>query len=245
MRPVEQIVDEIKATKSKQILFADSNFAGNKGKAVRLMESLIPLKISWSTLWTANLLLDLDFMQLAKRSGLQHVNIGVESIKQETLNAMKKRTTKADRLAEGIKVLHKLGISFSFNLIFGWDTDHKQDFRATLDFLQENKVHVAFFYSFAPHKGTPIYDRYLGEGRILDPENMNRWPGISAKIRPKNLSAEELEMGIKMMYRQFYSFSSMRQRLPLPVSKSSFNSWFMNLSQRKMASGKTLSFENF
>jgi radical SAM superfamily enzyme YgiQ (UPF0313 family) len=245
MRPVEEVVEEIRATEKRRIFFVDSTFAGNRARTMKLMESLIPLNLRWSALWTANRVLDREFMCLAKRSGLLHVNIGIESVKQETLDWMKKRTTKADSLKEVVKGLRDLGISFSFNLIFGLDTDRKGDFHATLEFLLENKVHVAFFNSFCPHKGTRIYDQYLADGRILDPENMDRWPGISATTRPKNFSPQDLAAGIRMMYREFYSWPSILRRLPLPTSTASLASWSMNLSQRKMASGEATNFDGY
>lgn len=234
MRPVEEVVEEIRRTRSRQIFFADSTFVGNKPRTMELMEQLIPLKIRWSTLWNAHRVLDLELMHLAKRSGLLHINMGVESIKPETLKGMHKTTTPAHRLEEVVKTLRHLDISFSFNLIFGWDTDELEDFQATSDFLDKHKVHVAFFNVFSPHKGTKIYDRFRSEGRLRDEKNMGRWPGVIAEIHPTHFTAEELEEGIHGLYRRFYSWPSIFRRLPLPKSKASIASWFMNLSQRKM-----------
>jgi len=245
MRPVEEVLAEIKATKSKRIFFADSTFSGNRGRTMQLMEALIPLKLRWSALWTANRTLEKDFMALAKKSGLLHVNLGIESIKQDTLDGMHKKTSKAGNLKDVIKALRDLDISFSFNLIFGWDTDHIEDFRATLVFLKEQKVHVAFFNSFCPYKGTPVYKKYLDEGRIIDAENLNRWPGISARVSPMNFTPDELAEGISGMYRDFYSWPSILHRLPLPTSISAITSWVMNLSQRKMAAGNATNFDRY
>lgn len=243
--PVDQVIEEIRSSKSRQILFVDSTFTGNRSRTMQLMERLIPLKIRWSALWTADRVVDSEFMTLAKRSGLLHINIGIESIKQETLDGMNKRTTKAESLTAVVKALRDMDISFSFNLIFGWDTDMKDDFPATLRFLEENKVHAAFFNPLSPHKGTRLYDEYLLQGRILDSDNLNRWPGISVQIQPKNLSPRELEEGIRTMYKNFYSWSSMLRRLPLPISMTSLATWIVNLSQRKMASGRAEDFDDY
>jgi len=245
MRPVEEVIAEIKATGSKRIFFADSTFSGNRGRTMKLMEALIPLKLRWSALWTANRVLERDFMVLAKKSGLLHVNLGIESIKQDTLDGMHKKTSNAGTLKDVIAALRDLDISFSFNLIFGWDTDHVEDFQRTLDFLKAHKVHVAFFNSFCPYKGTPVYKKYLDEGRIIDPDNLNRWPGISARVHPRNFTPDELAEGISGMYRDFYSWPSILHRLPLPTSMSAITSWVMNLSQRKMASGNATNFERY
>lgn len=244
-RPVDEVVEEIRRTGKKRIFFADSTFTGNRSRTMELMERLIPMGLQWSALWTAHRVLDADFMELAKKSGLLHVNIGVESVKQETLDGMNKKTTNASRLAEVVKRLRALDISFSFNLIFGWDTDRPGDFASTLEFLEKNRVHVAFFNSFCPYKGTPVYEKYMAEERILDPENMNRWPGVKAKVHPRNLSPGELEGGIRALYRDFYSWPSILKRLGLPRSKASIASWTMNLSQRKMVYGGANNFDEF
>jgi hypothetical protein len=74
---------------------------------------------------------------------------------------------------------------------------------------------------------------------------MDRWPGIHAKIHPKNFSPEALEKGIRMMYENFYSWPSIMRRLPLPLSVSSLASWSVNLSQRKFVFGKGTNFDNY
>ena len=237
MRPLDEVIEEIRKSGARQIFFADSTFVGNRSRTMKLMERLVLLKIRWSTLWNAHRVLDVEMMKLAKRSGLLHINIGVESIKSETLKDMQKSTTPARHLEEVIRILRRLDISFSFNLIFGWDTDRREDFQATLDFLMKNKVHVAFFNVFSPHKGTEIYERFLADGRLRDKKHMGRWPGIVAEIHPKHFTAEQLEEGIHAMYRGFYSWPSILARLPIPKSRASVASWFMNLSQRKMFKG--------
>lgn len=245
MRPVEEVVEEVRRAGRKQIFFADSTFVGNRAHSMELMERLAPLKIHWSTLWNTDRVLDLELMKLAKRSGLLHINMGVESIKPETLQGMKKKTTSAHKLEDVVRILRGLDLSFSFNLIFGWDTDRLEDFDTTLAWIRRNKVHVAFFNVFSPHKGTGIYDRFVAEGRMRDLENLGRWPGVIAEIHPRHFTAEELERNILRMYREFYAWPSILRRLPPPRSRASAASWFMNLSQRKMFAGAGRSRTNF
>ncbi len=234
LRPIDEVIEEIRRSGSRWIFFADSTFVGNRSHTMELMERLIPLKIRWSTLWNVHRVLDRKLMELAKRSGVLHLNMGVESIKPETLKGMHKKTTPAKKLEEVVRILRKMDISFSFNLIFGWDTDRLEDFQTTLDFVERNKVHVAFFNVFTPHKGTTIYDRFVQEGRLRDEKNMGRWPGVIAEIHPKHFTAEELEQNVLRMYRRFYSWRSILHRLPFPRSHASLASWLMNFYQRKM-----------
>lgn len=234
-RPVEEVIDEIKRNKAKNILFADSNFAGNLPHTVELMEALLPLKVSWSALWSAYLCNNDSFMDLAKRSGLLHLNIGFESIDQETLSGLNKRINQVKEYKRILRNLRKRGISYSLNFIFGWDTEKEDVFGATLTFLREEKVPVAYFNILTPHKGTPLYERMKSENRIIDIDHMGRWPGIHCNIQPASCSAEQLERRVRKIYSEFYSLSSIFSRLPLPITKANIASWIVNLSERKVS----------
>jgi radical SAM superfamily enzyme YgiQ (UPF0313 family) len=234
-RPVQEVIEEIKATKARNLLFADSNFAGKVDHTLELMEALIPLKVRWSSLWSAYLCTNQKFMDLAQRSGLLHVNIGIESIDPDTLDEMNKKVNKVREYEEILTNLRKRGISYSLNFIFGWDREKKDIFRSTLAFLRRNKVPVAYFNILTPHKGTPLYDRMKAENRIIDMQHIGRWPGILCYIQPKDYSPEELEEKVKKMYLDFYRYSSMLARLPLPLTKAKIASWVVNFSQRKVS----------
>lgn len=93
---------------------------------------------------------------------------------------------------------------------------------------------MAYFYILSPHRGTPLYERMMQEGRILDDKHMRRTPGNMCDIKPLYCSPEELEENVQNLYDHFYSLPSMLRRLPLPVTKSHIASWILNFSQRRM-----------
>jgi len=233
-RPVAEVVEEVKWCRSRYIFFAESNFGGKRDHAMELMAALVPLKVRWSTLWSSYLCHDGEFMDLARRSGLLHVNIGVESIHPETLNAMNKQFNAVDQYAEMLAGLRDRGISYSLNFIFGWDNEPPDVYRATLEFLQRHKVPAAFFNVLSPQKGTPLFERLQRDGRILNADEVERWPGQICYIRPQHGTPEQLERNVLEMYRQFYSLPSILARLPWSVTKANIASWAVNLSQRRM-----------
>jgi len=235
VRPVEDVIEEIKRCGSKNIFFGDSDFGGKRAHAMKLMEAMIPLKLRWSALWTSFLCYDDEYMELAERSGLLHVNMGLESIDRDTLKGMNKRFNKVEKYSLMLESLRKRGVSYSLNFIFGWDTETPNVFRATLDFLHQEKVPVAYFNILCPEKGTMFYEKMKQEDRVLRLEDIGRFPGEFCHIKPKNFSAEELEKNVQDMYLKFYSWKSMLQRLPMPVTQPNIASWIVNLSQRKLA----------
>jgi radical SAM superfamily enzyme YgiQ (UPF0313 family) len=242
-RPIPDVVAEIQHTRAKNILFADSNFAGHLPHAMELMEALIPLRIRWSALWSLHAFRNKAFLDLAKKSGVLHVNVGMESINPDTLASMNKKANKVSEYEEILKNLRKRGISYSLNFIFGWDTESESVFANTLDFLTRHKVPTAYFNILMPDKGTVLYDRMKAENRLVRIEDMGRWPGDKCFIKPKNFTPEALEAGIRKMYVDFYRYPSMLSRLPLPVTMGNIASWVINFSQRKV--GRETSMETF
>ena len=234
-RPVPEVIEEIRRCGSRSIFFGDSNFGGKRARAMELMEAMIPLRLRWSALWPAYLCNDAEFMNLAQRSGLLHLNIGFESISQETLAGMNKRFNHTDQYAELLANLRRRGISYSLNFIFGWDGELQSVFDATLKFLHEHKVPAAYFNILTPVKGTPFFERMQQQGRILHEKDINRWPGQFCHLRPPYGTPASLEHQVCRLYRQFYSLPSMISRLPLPLTQANIASWVINFSQRRMA----------
>ena len=244
-RPVDDVIGELKYGKIKNVFFADSTFAGKKSHTMELMEALIPLKVRWSALWSSHLCRDKSFLDCAQRSGLLHVNIGLETVDRETLAGMNKKTNNIGYYKEIIGNLRKRGISYSFNLVLGYDTEHENTCDLTLAFLRENKVPAVYFNILTPHLGTPLYDRMQSEGRLINPDDIGRWPGLICYFRPKNCTPGELEAKVRRMYREFYSLKSMVGRLGLPASAADFASWTINLSQRRMFNSDSENFDNY
>jgi radical SAM superfamily enzyme YgiQ (UPF0313 family) len=239
VRPVQDVIEELKRIPSRHIFFAESNFGIKRKHAMELMEAFIPLHLRWSTLWSMNLCYDKEFLDLAQRSGLLHVNIGMESIDSQTIASMRKGQNKTERYHAVLSDLRRRGISFSLNFIFGWDTETRDVFRNTLHFLEEEKVPVAYFNCLTPEKGTSFYDRMRQEDRILDEPGIGRWPSQTCHIKPNFCTPQELEEDVRGIHKRFYSFPSMIRRLPMPVNTSAIASWVLNLSQRRVSAHPT------
>lgn len=241
-RPVDEMVNELKLIKNRgsHFFFGESNFGGKKSRAMELMEGLVPLGIRWSTLWSSNLCLDKEFLDLARKSGVMHVNIGIESIDKDILDGMRKGWNKASRYHEMFENLRQRDISYSLNFIFGFDDEDHDIYRATISFLEEHKVPAAYFNILTPTKGTALFNRMEKAGRIINAPEIDRWPGQICQIWPKNCSPREMEARIQWMYKKFYSMRSIFKRLPFPPrSRSDMSSWILDLTERRMAFSST------
>ena len=125
-------------------------------------------------------------MDLAERSGLLHVNMGIESISPDTLKGMNKKFNKVERYSEMLANLRRRGISYSLNFIFGWDTETHGVFESTLDFLHKEKVPVAYFNILCPEKSTMFYEKMKAEGAASCASRISAaFPASSATSSPR------------------------------------------------------------
>ena len=190
-RPVAEVIHEIKEirrlTKSDFIYFVDDNFVANRRHAMAIMEQLIPLKLIYGCLATASVGDDPELLDLMKRSGCLHVNIGMETISPDSLKAINKKQNKIKEYERQFKALRDRGIGFSVNVMFGLDGDHPDIFETTVDFLIRVKAPVSFMFILAPRPGTRIRDQLLQEGRIFDNDWQN-YCGFKVVYQPRHLT---------------------------------------------------------
>jgi radical SAM superfamily enzyme YgiQ (UPF0313 family) len=217
-RPVAEVIYEIKEirrlTRSDFIYFVDDNFVANRRHAMAIMEELIPLRLIYGCLATANLGDDPELLDLMARSGCLHVNIGMETISPESLKAINKKQNRIRDYERQFKALRDRGIGFSVNVMFGLDGDHPDIFNATVDFLIRVKAPVSFMFILAPRPGTRVREQLLQEGRIFDHDWTN-YCGFKAVYQPRHMTPRQLEEGYWWANRRFYSLLSILRRQTL------------------------------
>jgi radical SAM superfamily enzyme YgiQ (UPF0313 family) len=214
-RPVDEVIHEIREiqrlTKSKFIYFVDDNFVANRRHAMEVMERLIPLKLIYGCLATANVGDDPEVLDLLARSGCLHVNIGMESISPDSLKAINKKQNKIKDYERQFKALRDRGIGFSINVMFGLDGDGPEIFDTTVDFLNHVKAPATFMFILAPRPGTKVQSQLLQEGRIFD-HDWTHYTGFQVVYHPKHMTAKELQEGYWRANRRFYSPLAMLKR---------------------------------
>lgn len=218
-RPVDQVLHEIRQivrlTGSKFIYFVDDNFVANRRHAMAIMEKLIPLQLTYGCLATINIGDDPELLNLMRRSGCLHVNIGMESICPESLRAINKKQNRVKDYERQFKALRDRGIGFSVNVMFGLDGDHPAIFDSTVDFLIRIKAPVSFMFILAPRVGTRIREQLLQENRIFT-NDWTKYCGFQVVYHPKYMSARQLEEAYWRANQRFYSFGSILRRLSWP-----------------------------
>lgn len=231
-RPLGEVIEEIKAnvrvTGLRNIYFIDDNLTGHREYARELFRALIPLNIRWSCLWTINTSRDEELLDLAKKSGCYHVNIGIENVCPDSIASIQKVQNPVKEYEVLLGRLRERGIFYSLNFMFGLDGDTPELFDETLAFLERIKAPMAFFNVATPRQGTPMWDQLMAEGRVHNPE-AERYLGMICNFYPRHMTPEECEQGVWHCFEKFYSFRSIFRRLLWPPSRYLFQGLPSNL----------------
>jgi len=87
--------------------------------------------------------------------GLEYVAIGLESIKDDQLRALNKRTTVEDN-KKAIQILHDNDIKIIGQFMIDQDYD-KREFENLLEFVIKNRIHLTNYNITTPYPGTPLF----------------------------------------------------------------------------------------
>lgn len=202
-RPIEHVVEEIKAVNSKFIEFFDPNLPKDHEYLTKLCKALIPLKKIWSVPATIDLANDRELLKLLYKSGCRNVLIGFESINSESIQNISKGFNKVEQYQEAINNFHKAGITIAGSFVLGLDSDTKDIFQQTLDFVNKTHIDLPRFTINTPFPGTPFYEQMKKENRIIE-NNWSKYDLHHVVIRPRNMSVEELQNGFNWISKEAY-----------------------------------------
>jgi radical SAM superfamily enzyme YgiQ (UPF0313 family) len=200
-RVFNEIEEQVEKYGADQFAFHDSLINGNMKELVIFCDLMIKNKLNLilhknnsaalssnfsDILWGGQALvrpeMTIEILKKMKRAGCYRLSYGIESGSQKVLNAMNKRFT----LKEALNVLrntHNAGIIVQMNIIIGFPTETKDDFRQTMEFIKEARPYIDVI-SPSPSceiiKGTILCNCYKKFG-VKDGSNRYYWESCSGE----------------------------------------------------------------
>jgi len=217
-RPVDDVLEDLRTIKAhggNRILFLDDNPVAHPDEAKELFRRMIPLGVKWASQSTINIARDPELLDLAARSGCVSLSIGLESINDASLHAVRKDFNQAPRFAADLRALRRRGIQVIALIMVGLDGDTPDTFGRTLRFLVDNKISFLKLFTPCPYPGTKFHDDMRRAGRILDGD-WARYDYGTPLVEPSGMSADEMLAGFKWVYEGFYSVGSILRRFTPP-----------------------------
>ena len=171
-RNVANIIEEIKYLIDLQgintVVFNDENIAANRKWFLELLDSLIPLKITWisSGGLSVRSMNDDEVLQKMVDSGIGLFNLAIESGNDKTLARINKPLV----IEETIKVVEKIrGYPGSYAIgffIVGFPFDSWKDVEKTIDFAASLDLDWKSIYCFQSFPGCELDEYCLANGLI-------------------------------------------------------------------------------
>jgi radical SAM superfamily enzyme YgiQ (UPF0313 family) len=219
-RPVEHVARDIAAIQQLYpqafVEFADDNTFVDKAWGKKLCRALIPLKVKWFTETDVSVADDPELLDLMRLAGCRQVLIGLESPSAGALQGVEQRANRkarwTSRYADAIRAIQYSGITVNACFILGLDGQTKASFREILEFVElagPFDVQITILTAFP---GTPLYERLLREGRILEPGAWQLCTLFDVNYQPNGMSPQELREGIYELGAQLYNDEATRRR---------------------------------
>lgn len=212
VRPIKDVIEEIRGLKSRNIIFFDPNFFALRGYSIELMRELEKLHIRWAGSATVNAAFDSELMECARRSGCKGLLVGLESLNPATLKQAKKGFNDPNQYREAIGIMQSYGISVNGCFVLGMDGDTEEQLLSIPEQVRYLNLNLARFAILTPVPNSPLFKRLEEEGRILT-KDWSLYTQHQAVYQPQNMSPERLEEIYRQVWKETYSFKNILGRI--------------------------------
>jgi len=212
-RPIDDVIKDINALKTRHIMFIDDNFIGNPKWTKKLLKEIKPLKLKWNAAVTSNIVDMTELLDEMKEAGCQSLFIGFESINSKSLDSVHKVQNSVNKYEKLVDEIHKRGIMINASFVFGLDEDDISVFKSTLEWIVKNKIETVTSHILTPYPGTKFHSSLIEKNRIVD-FNLSNYNTAHVVYKPKNMTGEELYDGYLWIYKEVYTFKNIMKRLP-------------------------------
>jgi len=157
------------------VFVVDDNFIGNK----KHVKALLPQIEAWNaehghpfhfgTEATVNLADDPELMQLMHSANFMWVFLGIETPSVESLKETRKTQNVTEvSLLDRVRRIQSHGMFVYGGFIIGFDSDPPDIFDRQIEFITQAAIPSAMIGPLVALPGTPLYQRLLAAGRIID-----------------------------------------------------------------------------
>jgi radical SAM superfamily enzyme YgiQ (UPF0313 family) len=203
-----ELINYTIGVKRRPIFFGDDIFNANRGRVKRILTRILESGVKmprWFAQVRVESACDPDMLGLMAKAGCSYVFIGLESVNDETLELYHKHATvEKNRIA--IDAFHEHGIRVHGMFVLGSDADTTETIDDTFKFAKKMNLDSAQFFALTAVPGPPMAARYEKEGKVIAYGKWHLYDAQHAVVRPKKMSAYELQMGTIRASLDFYSY---------------------------------------
>ena len=211
-KPVGLVVDEIRAAREVAehpfFEFADDNTFLNKKWGKEFLRAITPLELNWFTETDISVADDDELLDLIAESGCRQVLIGLESPSAKDLEGVDPHDWKRKRCSRYLDAIDRIqsrGVTVNGCFVLGLDNHTPEIFPRIKEFVERSRLLEVQLTVMTPFPGTPLYQRLAREGRLLRPRYWDRCTLFDVNYKPRGMTVEQLEEGIRWLFGQIYN----------------------------------------
>ncbi len=193
---IKEIESLIKKYGTRYFSIQDDTFYLNDDRMVEFSEKILEKKIKWNCLIRADNI-DLDVISKMKKTGLDKVDVGIESGSQEILDIMKKDIDLKESVKNIIQ-MKEMGIHVIANFIIGYPGEDKNTLKKTKNIIKKLDVEYTVEL-FRPFQGTQIYEKLKKEDKIIEQPITNYYEYYNQTFKDQKIIHNELVTEHKKM----------------------------------------------
>lgn len=212
MRPIENVIQEIQQNSNNPLSFQDNSLTINLNYTKKLFKEMAKIDKKFYAYGNIDMLgRDDELLKLASEGGCICWVVGFESVNQESLDSVGKRTNIVDNYISSIKKVHDYGIEIMGSFVFGFDADTIDTFRQTDDFIAKSEIDYPYCNILTPFPGSQLFNKYEEEGRILT-KDWSKYNLKNVVFEPKNMTTEQLLKHTQKSHKKWYRVHNIIKR---------------------------------
>jgi radical SAM superfamily enzyme YgiQ (UPF0313 family) len=201
------------------IFFSDDNFTINIKRTKKILDTIIKSNMHHHIMFSCQTRVDTLsknpwLAPLMKKASMKMAFLGIESVHQQSLDAMGKHTN-IEMIQEAVEMCHDNGIAVFGGVIIGFPGETVEMVRENIDFAIKLKMEFVQFTPITAFPGTPFFNEMKEKGQIAT-YNYKYYNLFHPMLRTKELSFVQMYHMVAEAYAKYYNNAAY---LKLMISK--------------------------
>lgn len=207
-RIMREVYDVNKREKPDFIFFCEDNFTINVKRTNKILDTIIRSGIHSKMHFSCQSRVDTlyrnpDLIEKLYKANFRQVFLGIESVHQQSLDAMNKRNTTPAMVKQVVKSLRDKGISIFGGVIIGFPGETKRMVRQNIQNTIDLDLDCVQFTPITAFPGTDFYDEMKEKGRITT-NNYKFYDLFHPMMGTPELTSKEMYRLVAEAYAAFY-----------------------------------------
>ena len=209
-KSIKRIMQEIYDIdlKNNFIFFCEDNFTIKVKRTKKILETIIRSGIQNKIYFTCQSRVDTLYrnqwlIDLMHKAGMRQVFLGIESVHQQSLDAMNKRNTTPEKVRKVVSLLQDRGISIFGGVIIGFPGETQTMVRQNIQYAKSLNMSFVQFTPITAFPGTEFYNE-MSKKKMVTSHNYRNYNLFHTMMKTEQLTSNEMYRLVGEAYSSYY-----------------------------------------